>query len=708
MIGTTISHYEILEQLGAGGMGVVYKAADLKLSRFVALKFLTVDRRQDGTALERFLREARTASALNHPNICTIYEIDEHEDTQFIAMELLEGHTLDHAIGGRPLPIGTLLDLAIQIADGLSAAHAQSILHRDIKPANIFVTTRGQAKILDFGLAKAIGGAQQDARTSTAMTKLQKEMLSTRHGVTLGTVAYMSPEQARGEDLDARTDLFSFGVVLYEMATGERTFQGATTAVVFDAILNREPPMARDVNANVSAELNEIVTKALEKDRRLRYQTAAELRADLERVKRERESTASGSRPAMPAMSASRSAVASRADLVPDQAVAARTSRSALVTPLLVTALVLVSAAAAFQYYQSRHRSIEAPAAVTSSPAPDVPPAAPRPPATPSTSAAPPAAVATPSTPPPEPTAPKSRAVVPAASDRPIVAATSPPPSDPSAAAPTVSSRAKSAPPAPPVASAKPGGAAANAARLDPAVEAIRVARAKADAQLYDQAIADLKSAAAANPSSTHLADAQLLIGNILERQRRPDDAMAAYIELRTNFKSAPEAAEATFRLADLTLRSKRTDRDRAAMTLFTEAVDLQPSGPIAPRALQRRAEIEERLKLRFTDPQLGTVVPAALISYRLISERYPSAEGADASLAKLADMYDGLKQYLPAAETLERLASYFPTNRYDAAWRAGELYEKRLKNMEKARSAYARVPPQSPHYKDAQKKAQP
>ena len=631
MVGQTVSHYRVIEELGSGGMGIIYKAEDQILGRQVALKFVSLS---DNLASARFLREARTASALNHPNICTIYEIGEHEGAPFIAMELLQGQTLEREIAGRPLSMGPLLDLAIQIVDALDAAHSQGILHRDIKPANLFVTARGQVKVLDFGLAKLLEPASDGAELATA-TGGPHNLLTTQPGTAMGTVAYMSPEQARGLDLDVRTDIFSFGLVLYEMATGERTFQGSTTAVIYDAILNREPTPPVQLNANVPIELQRIIGSAIEKDRNLRYQTIAAMRGDLEKVKSERATSQPSANPA----SGSRWAYESQPTVAPAPPAVPGPAASISKSSVAIAAAGMAALVFGLMFAYTRFETAQLqPASSAEAASPELP--------------------RTPENPVP---------------------------------APLPEQPAKDIPNA--------------AAAVDVLKDTIRVAQAKFEARLYDQALSDLTAGLNAYPSSSSAPSAYLLLARTYDQLKRPEDAMASYVELRSKFSSAPEAAEGTVALADMTLRSKQENRESAAVLLLNDVILQHPKSPWAPRALLRRAGIEERLRQRVVDAKLGTSVPAALVSYRMLVENYPTADGQDVALDRLAAMYEDLKRYELMAQSLETLVERVPQNDKNAAWRAAEIYEKKVKNSGRAKELYAKVPETSENYRDAQKK---
>jgi serine/threonine protein kinase/tetratricopeptide (TPR) repeat protein len=711
LVGQTLGHYRVTDQLGAGGMGVVYRAQDTRLGRQVAIKVLPTGSASTTEALERFRREARTASSLNHPNICTIYGFDEEGGQCYLAMELLEGEPLDQRLNGRPLEFRTLIEIAVQVADALDAAHTEGILHRDIKPANIFITRRGQVKVLDFGLAKLT----TDARLSgaDAILETRAERFSSVVGTTVGTIAYMSPEQARGEDLDPRTDLFSFGVVLYEMATGRQSFPGHTTAVVFDGILNRDPAPASTLNLTLPNDLDRIIARALEKDRELRYQTAADLRADLQRLRRDsgsrRVSTASGVAGASGANLAPPPPAATIVDLPVAEPMASNASATPMspVTPIASTPAVTATPPKAHKTpapatadptrsWVMMGTGVVAVAALAAGfwlmggsgpPSPEPAPAAPV--ETGLTASAPP---------PPEP--PVTTTVPDGATAPPPSPVAAPPgPGATAATAPVTKAPAKgpsAKAPAPPAAPSKDAEAA----------ERLEVARAKLANNLVDPGVSDLRQIVLDYPGSPVAVDASFIAGDALEKAGRADEAMAVYVEFDRRFAGHARVAESKLRRARLLQQSRAQPRQNEGYALYGEVVRDFPRTPEARAALQARRQIEtQRRQLRAIDPVLKVEVPALLVTLRTIADQFPGEPATMVALNQLASGYEDLDQFQAAADTLEQMAAQFPGNQMEVWFRLGELYDRRLRNQEKARQAYERVPPDSPRYKEAQQR---
>jgi serine/threonine protein kinase len=719
-IGQTLGQYKILDKLGAGGMGIVYKAQDTRLGRLVALKVLPQANAEDTESIERFRREARTASSLNHANICTIYSFDEQEGQLFLAMELLEGETLDATLSGKPLELPVLLDIGVQVAEALDGAHGDGILHRDIKPANIFLTRRGQVKILDFGLAKLAPGP---SRRRMGLELQPTEHFTSQAGTTVGTISYMSPEQARGEDLDPRTDLFSLGVVLYEMATGRTTFPGATTAVVFDGILNRDPAAPSTMNGSIPSELDRIISKALEKDRDLRYQSAADMRADLQRLKRDSVSRRfpSGATPIddtsatillpsrdnslTPAVTATTEPTMSLAETAP----ATRVVPGFALTPVSVGA---IAAAAAVVIVGGWLLIRPQPTADVASP-----------PAgsdalTASDAQALNVAATSASTPPDPSSSPTAPGTVPAAAG--AAASLSPTrstnttlrtansrtaPGAPGAFAPNPPGvPAPSAPSVP--ASTAPGAPGAPSAPNAPsaALERLEIAREKVKSNLLAQALADLAQIRQEFPTTTAAADASLLSADILERLGRIEDAMAVHVEFNKRFERDVRLPESKLRLAELTLKSRLPSREADARGLLGEIATSHPRSGPAFAALRLKLTLEQG-RGREHDAVLGVEVPRALPTLRAFTEQFPSSPHAMGEWSRLAEMYGDLNQHELAASAYTSLATLFPSNPYDAWFRAAEIYEKRLKDVAKAREAYAKVPEGSARYKDAQRR---
>ncbi|HUQ89633.1 MAG TPA: protein kinase [Vicinamibacterales bacterium] len=735
LVGQTLGHYKILDQLGAGGMGVVYRAQDTKLGRQVALKVLPMGNTSSEEAIERFRREARTASSLNHPNICTIYGFDEHEGQLYLAMELLDGEPLDRRLSGRPLDLRQMLDIAAQVADALDAAHAEGILHRDVKPANIFLTRRGPVKVLDFGLAKLApeyrrSGRHLDARHETS----PPEHFTSVAGTTVGTIAYMSPEQARGDDIDPRTDLFSFGVVLYEMATGRQSFPGHTTAVVFDGILNRDPVPPSTINSVLPAELDRIVSKALEKDKSMRYQTAADLGADLKRLRRD-----SGSRQGVPSALSGVAVPTDNATVVMSPSAAATViggtsgigSAPTMVVPqggtppprdpsqilrnaakrpwvwgVGGTVLAVVVIAAGIGVYLASRGSSTPPVDQSASSAPTAPPVDAPATATPPAPAAPERSNASADAPPPvtPPVTPPAATTPKPAATATQVAAPTQKPAGTSANAGTARPGPRlektpiltpSSPVAPPI------------SRDTQAAQLLEVARAKLANNLNEQALTDLRQIIIDFPGSRAAAEAAFMAGEIHEKTGRLDDAMAAYVEFESRFGNDRRAADAKIRRSAILGRQRQPKAQAQSLQLLNEVARDYPGSPQAQLALQTKLRIEtDRKDLRAIDPVTKQEGPAVVATLRTIIEQFPDSPQSLVARNRLAMNLAQMNRHKEAVEVLEELAAKGGASvPADLWWRIGDIYERRLNDPAKAKDAYAKVPPGAPRYNDAQKK---
>jgi outer membrane protein assembly factor BamD (BamD/ComL family)/tRNA A-37 threonylcarbamoyl transferase component Bud32 len=662
IIGRTLSHYRIIEKLGQGASGTVYLAEDLVLGRAVVLKRLPPDAGDE--VREAALKEARTIAALNHPNICTLYGYEEVEGEQFLVLEVLEGHTLGTILGNGPLPLPQVLELGIQLADALDAAHTHGIVHRDIKPPNIFVTFRGQAKILDFGIAvlSTTGAAAHYGLAALGHTPGAEAVG--------GTLQYMSPEQLRGEAVDARADVFSLGAVLYEMATGVPAFTGHDPAEIVVNILNTPVRPVCRVMPKLPPELERIIGRTLERQLKHRCQSAADLRSELQRLKRHIEvsAVAAAVRPA--AAAGAPSAEAAVAPAAP-----ARGRRTAT---LWAVGVAVAIAAIGVPVWLNRPAP---PAPVLVAPVVRATPA-PAPAPTPAPAPAPPAPDTVWADPP---------------SDQIADAAADP---EPPRQGRGRTRRSGAAP-----ATAAAATATAPAAAPAPTYETeLLVARQSMAAKRYDEAAAVLRIVAAKSPDDAPGIEAQILLAQVQERQKLIDEAIASYAAVVARYPTHPKAAEALYFQAQAILASKRRERDADARKLLTEIVDRFRSHAVVTRALLLRGELEMRKQAYQYDAALGKAVPASLVTYRTLVALGRHGRDQEHALWRLGQMYERIERYDLAADAYRTLAEAYPETGYDAWASAARIYDRRLNDPVLARGAYQRVPPTSPAFKDAQK----